>query len=369
MASPAAAATAAATPLDAAAKVPSPSRKNVLQPLTTQKVQQQAGGKPVALLSVSPPVVSLKKDRKILINGRCNSQKELQNLSVLCIAGFPPKFVSIPVVLKKVASSNGSLNFSLELELPVDTVGGLVYFLFADTGKQGPYNLSETEGPCKALLSFNEKESEYHVAPLVIIKHHDDVCKELEAFFAAAVKEGDDSGYRGHYCKHAEFLQQLGTLIGIWAQSNVDRSKMVAVDHVYKSVVTTASQEDLSVTLNFLHSKRRLFESQAGAADSSEKEKEEKEEGAPAGQESGGDGEGCKEGAEVEKRGEAAGDGEGQDASETETEEEDGQDLPKPKDKRRRSSEVEQPKNAKKNQNHSPKGSRVTIKTTLNVTM
>ena len=238
----------------------------------------QGMAKKVELLSLSPPVVSLKKEARILINGRCSSQKDLQNISVLCIAGFPPKFVSIPVVLKKIYTTNDKVNFRLELELTADAASGLVYFLFADTSKQGPYEIAETEGPCKALLSFNGKESEYHVAPLIILKNNDEVCKEIEEFFEDSRKNGM-SGYESHYKKHADFLQHLGTLIGIWdlktnTSSSIDHT---AIHQIYTSLMQAAAQQALPQTLQFLNSKRKFFFKLRGDQERNAGEQEEKE--------------------------------------------------------------------------------------------
>eukprot|EP00216_Chloropicon_sp_CCMP2111_P001690 CAMPEP_0198239930 /NCGR_PEP_ID=MMETSP1446-20131203/5196_1 /TAXON_ID=1461542 ORGANISM="Unidentified sp, Strain CCMP2111" /NCGR_SAMPLE_ID=MMETSP1446 /ASSEMBLY_ACC=CAM_ASM_001112 /LENGTH=838 /DNA_ID=CAMNT_0043922601 /DNA_START=358 /DNA_END=2877 /DNA_ORIENTATION=- len=173
-------------------------------------------GKKMALLFINPPTVQVGDgERDVLIEGCCPTEKELHDISVLCISGN--KFVKCKTVLKKLSTEKnihshnvGVPTFQLKLSY-TPTAPGVTYFLLASNQLQQPFPMHKTLGPCRAMLTMNNSSNEFHVAPLLVMES-DKVCDEIRGLFE--LKKGEKSGsHQSKYIEHAGFLQHFGTFL------------------------------------------------------------------------------------------------------------------------------------------------------------
>ncbi|UPQ97194.1 hypothetical protein HOP50_01g04850 [Chloropicon primus] len=202
----------------------------------------------VGLLSVNPPVITIKEttkgkqaagnedggvketgrqgngqvkdakgkaeSQKIVIEGYCSSREEIDDISILCISGN--KFVRCDTVLKDLSispnlySDTPVTNFVVHFAFRPEYTG-ITHFLFASKASEKPFSASESAGPCKAELEFNGELKDYHVLPLVVLPTYLETVREeiLRSF-----KNLDLVGYQSHYQNRSKFLQALGAALG-----------------------------------------------------------------------------------------------------------------------------------------------------------
>lgn len=261
----------------------SPLRPTATKELGTNNVVTRVLGddrvphKLVGLLSVNPPVMTIKRKKvdeggspsspksdkdgveilsqTIKIEGWCKSLEILEDISILCISG--DKYVRCDAALEgltvsaNIHSETPVTNFQVSFSFKAESVG-ITHFLLASKASQQPFSPKESSGPCEAELAFGAQSSNYYVLPLLVLGETDgakDCCGEITASFQEAKKAGG-LAFQRQYERSAGFLQRLGTVLA----SPLDGEE---ANERISELSRQASDRRLPLTYNYLRTRGR----------------------------------------------------------------------------------------------------------------